>query len=547
MKKLITSIFVFFLTVSITNAQASGEIIQFQKVLKENGIIPLVGMYDLRVSLWSTNDANDGYEVDISNALWSETHMIETDIYGKYEIEVGSINPLPKPFDPNLYKFIQVDYKKPNSTVFRIQDAEYSISNKDRYLVPSIGYAQNSKQIQGKILGFNDNQIPYLNEVGELPNSVIQTTLNGLETSINSIAIDTASNNALIMQNIVNVNENVLAIGTQEYTGNNYISDNESVTISLDTLDRKVASNETSINIYSQNIINNTNAITTLANGITWKAPVNTFNDLGMIYGNNTLNEGYTAYVLSEDKIYILDGTGNWIVAGGTSAPNATTTLSGMVLLSGNGGINAGVVQGSDVRLSQVATNTTAITNLNSIMESKAANATLINTGDGLIGGGDLSADRMLALDFGTLSEENKVIRSQDIQAALQAIETTTGQITLIQPDHGISLNNSMPRPAYVDQNGMFRLASANSGETLTAFYITQILDSDRLTIQFQGPITVRNHGLIPGEYYFLGKDNPGTFVANTPDLSDVCLYVLTPDILILKDNRPIKKKANQN
>lgn len=70
------------------------------------------------------------------------------------------------------------------------------------------------------------------------------------------------------------------------------------------------------------------------------------------------------------------------------------------------------------------------VTTITNLIAGKVANARLVNTGAGLTGGGDLSADRTLAADLATAAEihaatANKLLDTASIYQAMQPVELT--------------------------------------------------------------------------------------------------------------------------
>jgi len=124
--------------------------------------------------------------------------------------------------------------------------------------------------------------------------------------------------------------------------------------------------------------------------------------------------------------------------------------------------------------------------------------------------------------------------------SAWQQLENdSTNSIVITQANHGFTLTNNIPLPAYVDSSGVTHLAQANNQDTLTAFYITEIINSNSFRIQLAGIVTATGHGLSIGEYYFLSDVAASGIVTTSPSISDVTFYVLDANTLILKDNRP--------
>lgn len=109
------------------------------------------------------------------------------------------------------------------------------------------------------------------------------------------------------------------------------------------------------------------------------------------------------------------------------------------------------------------------------------------------------------------------------------------------QPAHGFTIAGTIPLPAYVDPvDDLVKLAQANNSATTSAFFITEIIDTDNFKIKNTGTITAVAHGLSVGSYYYLSDTVAGT-VTTSPSIAinDVCFYVVDPDTLVLVDFRP--------
>lgn len=477
------------ISIHMAEAQATvSDTFEFRGRLMSTASTPATGTYDLRLSFWDQNDFVDGADRDATGSLagntWSETQTVTLDSLGYFIVEVGDVVALPSPMDVTQHKFFMAEVKAAgttNSSYFLLDPYPGDPTN-DRRLIPSTAYAQNADMLDGFHAGNAPNAIPVLDASGQLDPSTLPTTLmssignqtytednfvtdgesltdsvDALDQAVQNNADTGTANATNIGTNATNIATNTAdivaanaTVGSRNYTNNNFVSDGESATASIDALDIQVGINTSAITANSTDIINNTNAISALASGITWKAPVATTADLAANYGTNPADEGISAYVTADDKIYTLDGTGNWIVTGGGTVPNATTSLAGVVTLSGNGAINSGVVQGTDSRLAQVATNTVNI----------AENGADISTINSSIGGKNYTNDNFVT-DGEAVTDS---IDALDTQAGIAnlAIGTNTAGIAT-NTANITTLSSNLGNQTYTEDNFV------TDGETTTA------------------------------------------------------------------------------
>jgi hypothetical protein len=113
------------------------------------------------------------------------------------------------------------------------------------------------------------------------------------------------------------------------------------------------------------------------------------------------------------------------------------------------------------------------------------------------------------------------------------------------QPGHGFSLTNNIPLPAFLNGSTV-ELAQADDENTLSAFFITRIIDANNFEIRFNGIHEVPSHGLTVGNYYYLDNSIAGEVTIAEPlnSLDDVVFYVLDGNNLVLIDNRPIDRES---
>lgn len=124
---------------------------------------------------------------------------------------------------------------------------------------------------------------------------------------------------------------------------------------------------------------------------------------------------------------------------------------------------------------------------------------------------------------------------------------TGTGVVEIDNPlvtqnAHGFVLTNNVPIPAYVNGSGTVVAAQADDANTLTAFFITEIVNVNQFRT-FPGGFffNAPSHGLVVGDYYFLSETVAGG-ITNSPNagqIQDPVFFVFDANTLILLDNRP--------
>jgi hypothetical protein len=110
------------------------------------------------------------------------------------------------------------------------------------------------------------------------------------------------------------------------------------------------------------------------------------------------------------------------------------------------------------------------------------------------------------------------------------------------QNAHGFTISNNVPIPAYVNGAGLVVAAQANDANTLSAFFITEIVNVNQFRT-FPGGFffNAPSHGLTVGQYYFLSETVAGgvTATPNPGQIQDPVFFVFDANTLILLDNRP--------
>lgn len=134
--------------------------------------------FSIRFSIWADADFSAGSDVDGSGALvgsaWQEVTSITTDAQGFFTAEVGSVTTLPN-FDFSTHRFLQAEVKATSAadTAYFVLDTLPTNASVDRKSLSATPYALNASRLEGKSLGFDAGEIPYLDEDGKFDRSLI--------------------------------------------------------------------------------------------------------------------------------------------------------------------------------------------------------------------------------------------------------------------------------------------------------------------------------------------------------------------------------------
>ncbi|HEY5714374.1 MAG TPA: hypothetical protein VIT68_03410 [Candidatus Gracilibacteria bacterium] len=574
MKRVLFS-FIALLFYSTAHA-AVGDTVLYQARLLNADLTPKTGNYDVRVSLWGTADAPNGTETDITGNLWNEVQTIALDNDGKLTLQVGNVTPLPTPLDPTIYGYFQVDVKPSGGPTYTILNPFPSDITIDRKPLSSVAFAQNAATVAGRSIGLGADQIPYLDGSGQLAPSMLTS-------------ITTASDN------------NTTNIGDLTYTEDNYIIDSEPLSDSIDTLDQQVKDNADAITTNQTNITNNTNALSTANTNLgnltytednyvtdaqsvtasidaldqqlkdTIDSGATTLSALGArtyttqnyVSNGETITASLDALDLqlkatadslaniSADEITDADNNTKVQVEASANEDKIRFDIAGseIALMDSNGiSLTSGVVT---TNLKSLGTHGEIGTTSASDFRLKVNDLSRIN----LLAGGDtaygVNATTATANHdfYGSVRVRGQLIDGAGNGGTAEQILVSNGSGTewrsapttkiITQASHGFSITNNIPLPAYINGSGDVVLALADNQNTLTAFYITQIIDTNNFQIKMNGLHTASSHGLSVGQYYFLSESTPAATTLTSPNLSDVVFYILDADTIYLKDNRP--------
>jgi hypothetical protein len=147
------------------------------------------GLFDIRVSLWSSDDKTE--EDTTANALWSETHAVKVNEQGKFEIKVGGKNPLPEPFDYDVFEYIQLEARlATGNKEYKHLDPRKDDDLIDRNAIMRYPYRPRRTSNTERQIQVQDNQYKF-DENGELTMAImpsdLKTTLTSLEARVTDL------------------------------------------------------------------------------------------------------------------------------------------------------------------------------------------------------------------------------------------------------------------------------------------------------------------------------------------------------------------------
>ncbi len=176
----------------VTSAYNPPEYFIVRGKLINQDLSPKQGVYQIRASLWLDADANDKNPNNINDTLWFENFpevTLESD--GRFEVLVGKDKPLPSPFSFDTFQYLQLETRKKEETKIHLLDPIPTNPKIDRINLLTIPFKSAPEHINGRTIGYGPGEIPYLDEKGELPvsvlPSVLKTTLTSLQTQIRQI------------------------------------------------------------------------------------------------------------------------------------------------------------------------------------------------------------------------------------------------------------------------------------------------------------------------------------------------------------------------
>ncbi len=154
-----------------TSEAAVANTLSFQGRLLTGPTTPAANInFEMRFSLWAGADFQDGVDRNAGSlvgAPWQEVQTVTTDAQGFFIANVGSVASLPTVFDSNLHQYLQAEVKplgQPDTKYFLL-DTMPANDSVDRKSISSSVYAQNAARLDGRKLGFEAGDIPFLDPV----------------------------------------------------------------------------------------------------------------------------------------------------------------------------------------------------------------------------------------------------------------------------------------------------------------------------------------------------------------------------------------------
>lgn len=288
-----------FMPMATTHA-AVANTISFQGRLLTGPTTPAANVnFEMRFSLWAGADFVDGVDRNagaLVGAPWQEVQSVTTDAQGFFIANVGSVTALPTVFDSNLYQYLQAEVKpqgQPDTKYFLL-DTMAANSSVDRKSISNSVYAQNAARLDGRKLGFEAGDIPFLDPTtGKLDRNLMTD-----DSWLDPVADETALNAITDPQ----AGDIVFVISTQRiytYNGSSWLKTGADSDASLSSLDARtttaegnIAANTTAINAETTRA---TDAESTLTTNLTAEVTRATNAEAGIVSDLNDETDRATA------------------------------------------------------------------------------------------------------------------------------------------------------------------------------------------------------------------------------------------------------------
>ncbi len=196
MKKFILVTMLLFVSLLETKAATVPEYFVIRGKLVNRKYAPQSGLFDIRVSFWLDSDANDENPESTKNALWLEEQTIELNKDGRFEIEIGIVNDLPRNFNFDIFKFVQIDAKPALGSEFFVLDP-FEDTTVDRIHAVTIPFKARKTVFQDSDGVTNFDTEYYDTELSSLKTTLTALThrVDGIDKSvtINKQDVDTLS------------------------------------------------------------------------------------------------------------------------------------------------------------------------------------------------------------------------------------------------------------------------------------------------------------------------------------------------------------------
>jgi len=173
------------------------QLINYLSRLNDSTGNPVTVSIDIRFSLWSDADVDPtdytapGVIDPVAGGFsgYSETHSVTPDSNGVFNVDIGSITPVPDFILPT-HSYLQVDVKFSGSPVSTYEtldpDGDSTVGVTDRKIITEAPYASNADFIDNAELGVTAGDIPVLDGSAMLPISTVPAGTNSDDFNIDA-------------------------------------------------------------------------------------------------------------------------------------------------------------------------------------------------------------------------------------------------------------------------------------------------------------------------------------------------------------------------
>jgi hypothetical protein len=260
LKKILKSALFFVFILNVATAQAATpDNIVYEGRLLDSVNQPLTAAHNFRFSIWSDadlvpGDFLPGKVIDVlapNYSAWQEEHLVTPNANGTFSLELGSITPLPAELDAAIHKVLQVEVKKSTDPVSAYQlldpTGDDGVDAIDRKPLSASPYALTSRKAQ------ESTQSSFILDPEDLILNAATGSVNLFfgNTLAKSLAYDFDNSRFAFNDNLHVVGNITLTgtingvnlptdIGNRTYTQQNYVTNSESLTTSIDELDQQL-------------------------------------------------------------------------------------------------------------------------------------------------------------------------------------------------------------------------------------------------------------------------------------------------------------------
>lgn len=188
---------------SVFAAVTTPATIGYQGRLLNASNVALTGTYNFRFSMWTDAEYTSGVDDDGAGTIntldgtyagWQETHTVTVGSYGLFDIDLGSVTPLPN-FTAGTHAYLQVEVKLSTNpiTAFEVLDPAGTLADTtDRKKIHDQAYAENADTLDNAEIGTGVGNIAVLSAGGVWDISLIPagTNANNFVIDNNNDAVD---------------------------------------------------------------------------------------------------------------------------------------------------------------------------------------------------------------------------------------------------------------------------------------------------------------------------------------------------------------------